>query len=155
MQTFFVILAGNFLGSKFGLISQVVYLSIGLIGLPIFANGGGPGYIFQPTFGYLLACPIAAYIAGFAGQITLDKFRDQNILTTKVFYKLLFINFVSTLAIFLIGVIYLYINVNILLGKQFSFNKAFWSGFIVFLPGDVVKVILASYIFIKLQKIIK
>jgi len=64
LQTFFVLMAGNLLGSRFGAASQFVYLVIGLMGLPIFANGGGPGYILQPTFGYLLAYPLAAVIAG-------------------------------------------------------------------------------------------
>ncbi len=140
------------MGSKFGMISQILYLSIGLTGLPVFANGGGLGYIFQPTFGYLLSCPIAAYISGFAGQTMVGKIHDKNILMTKAFYKIFCINFMSTLTIFFIGVVFLYININLLLGKQFTFIKALWSGFVIFLPGDIVKVILASYIFIKLKK---
>lgn len=137
------------MGSKPGMLSQVLYLLIGLIGVPVFANGGGPGYIFQPSFGYLLSCPLAAYIAGFA---RLSNYRNEKIFMSKNFYRIVFLNFLSVLTISFFGVIYLYLNVNLFLGKNFSFNNALWAGFAIFLPGDIVKVILASYIFIKLQK---
>ncbi|MFQ5769363.1 MAG: biotin transporter BioY, partial [bacterium] len=64
LQTFFVLLAGLVLGPKFGALSQIIYLAVGLLGVPIFAHGGGPGYILQPTFGYLLGYPIAAFVIG-------------------------------------------------------------------------------------------
>jgi biotin transporter BioY len=62
LQTLFVMLAANLLGPKYGSLSQGIYLALGLIGLPIFAQGGGPGYIFQPTFGYLVGYPVGAFI---------------------------------------------------------------------------------------------
>ena len=64
LQTFFVIMSGNLLGLKFGTLSQFLYLIVGLLGIPVFANGGGPGYIFQPTFGYLLGYPFCALAIG-------------------------------------------------------------------------------------------
>ncbi|HOO47090.1 MAG TPA: biotin transporter BioY, partial [Deltaproteobacteria bacterium] len=54
LQNFFVILSGIILGPKAGALSQIVYIIIGLIGLPVFSGGGGPSYIFKPTFGYIL-----------------------------------------------------------------------------------------------------
>ncbi|MCG8608351.1 biotin transporter BioY, partial [bacterium] len=65
LQPLFVIMAGSVLGAKFGAQSQLIYLAVGLSGVPVFANGGGPAYILQPTFGYLLAYPVAAYTVGF------------------------------------------------------------------------------------------
>ena len=53
------------LGAKRGGLSTLVYVLIGLVGLPIFTEGGGPQYILKPTFGYLLAFIITAYLVGY------------------------------------------------------------------------------------------
>ena len=52
LQVFFVCMAGVLLGPKYGALSQLVYIALGLMGLPIFTAGGGLGYVFQPTFGF-------------------------------------------------------------------------------------------------------
>ena len=54
LQFFFVLLAGLILGADKGAISVGCYVLLGLVGVPIFAAGGGIGYIFRPSFGYLL-----------------------------------------------------------------------------------------------------
>jgi len=63
-QVVCVILAGVVLGPKLGAASQMAYLAAGALGAPIFAMGGGVGYLLGPTGGYLLAFPLAAYAAG-------------------------------------------------------------------------------------------
>ena len=47
LQLFFTTLAGLLLGPKLGAASSLVYMITGLIGIPIFTEGGGPGYIFR------------------------------------------------------------------------------------------------------------
>ncbi len=54
LQFFFTAMAGLLLGAKLGALSQLLYVVLGLVGVPIFAAGGGFGYIFNPTFGFLL-----------------------------------------------------------------------------------------------------
>lgn len=54
LQPLFVMLSALVLDKKSAIYSVLIYIIIGLIGIPIFARGGGIGYIFQPTFGYLL-----------------------------------------------------------------------------------------------------
>lgn len=64
MQWFFVLLAGFLLGSRRACASVCTYLAIGLVGIPVFAAGGGPAYLIRPTFGFLLGFAGAAYVIG-------------------------------------------------------------------------------------------
>ncbi len=64
LQTLMVMSAGLILGSRLGALSQLLYLTIGLIGLPIFAQGGGPGYVLQPSFGFLVGFIAGAFVIG-------------------------------------------------------------------------------------------
>ena len=64
LQWFFVLLAGLLLGSKRAFLSVSTYLLIGLMGIPVFARGGGPAYLLRPTFGFLLGFALAAYAMG-------------------------------------------------------------------------------------------
>ena len=60
MQVFFVILAGMMLGRKFGSISVLVYIAAGLVGIPVFTDGGGIWYFLNPKFGYIIGFAIPA-----------------------------------------------------------------------------------------------
>lgn len=64
LQTVFVIMAGLVLGGRDGALSVLVYIAMGLFGLPVFTKGGGPQYVFMPSFGYLIGFPIGALISG-------------------------------------------------------------------------------------------
>ena len=66
LQTMIVLLAGAFLGAKNGAYSQLLYIFLGAIGLPVFADGAmGFARLIGPTGGYLLAFPIGAYLVGY------------------------------------------------------------------------------------------
>ncbi len=76
LQTFFVILSGIILGPRYGALSQLVYLILGLLGLPVFSGGGGLSYIMRPSFGYLI---------GFiAAPLAVGLFVENKVLTHKV-----------------------------------------------------------------------
>jgi biotin transport system substrate-specific component len=68
LQWFFVLMAGFLLGEKLGSISVMVYILIGLMGVPVFAAGGGLTYIFRPGFGFLLGFIPAAFLIGFLNR---------------------------------------------------------------------------------------
>lgn len=64
LQCFFTAMAGLLLGARLGALSQALYVGLGLVGLPIFAAGGGFSYVFNPTFGFLLGLIPAAWVIG-------------------------------------------------------------------------------------------
>lgn len=64
LQTVFVIMAGLVLGGMDGALSVLVYIAMGLFGLPVFTKGGGPQYVFMPSFGYLIGFPMGAFVCG-------------------------------------------------------------------------------------------
>ena len=64
LQYLFTMLAGLLLGAKKGALAVCVYILLGLCGLPIFAQGGGIGYVFQPSFGYIIGFALGAFVTG-------------------------------------------------------------------------------------------
>ncbi len=142
LQTLFVYLSADILGSRRGSQSQLIFLVIGLMGVPVFALGGGPGYVLQPTFGYLLGFPVAAWAIG----RVLD--RQHQAIPWHVFF---FSNVVGFLIIFTAGVAYLYINVNFIVHKAISWTTAIWSGAVIFLPGEGIKMAVAAVLARKIR----
>lgn len=109
MQTVFVISSGIFLGAKDGAIAQLSYLLMGLIGLPIFTNGGGIFYFMQISFGYLLAFPLSASISGYA----ISKLKSLKIV------KIWLVGLLSLLPIYIIGMVYQVIMLVAVVGVEF------------------------------------
>ena len=134
-QTLMVILAGLVLGSKYGALSQVIYLMLGLMGIPVFTGGGGIHYIFHPTFGFLGGFVAGAWLAGspFSGW--------GNTLGNYIFRAIL-----ATAAIYLSGILYLYLNLNFLAGKTISIIEVAKIGMVPFIPGDILKITAASFL---------
>ena len=75
-QTVISVLAGLLLGARKGAISMAVYCAAGLIGIPVFAAGGGVFYVLKPSFGYILGFILSAAVAGLiAGKSGLPFWR--------------------------------------------------------------------------------
>ena len=108
LQYLFCAYAGIFLGSKDGLYSQLLYITIGLVGFPIFASGGGPAYVLQPTFGYLMGFAAGAYVIG----LLIKKLKNMS------FIKVYSIITIGLMMVYLLGVSYMYLIVNFYLNKQ-------------------------------------
>ncbi len=62
LQWLFVLLAGLLLEKKTARMSTGCYVLIGLVGVPVFATGGGIGYLFKPTFGFLAGFVVAVWV---------------------------------------------------------------------------------------------
>jgi len=126
LQTMMVYLAGLVLGARGGALSQAMYLLLGLLGLPIFASGGGPAYILSPTFGYLVAFVPASMVVGALVYRLRGRARILSIVA-------------GILVVYSIGVGYLYFSMNVLLDKPMSVYDAVRLGFLITLPGEILK----------------
>ncbi|NMB80386.1 MAG: biotin transporter BioY [Ignavibacteria bacterium] len=130
LQTMIVLLSGAFLGSRNGMISQVVYIAAGALGIPVFAEYSfGFAKLIGPTGGYLLAFPVAAYVVGYL--------IERKSATWMVALSML----VGSLIILLSGSLFLSIFLN---GDM---NKALFSGAIIFSIWDLIKITAAISIY--------
>jgi biotin transport system substrate-specific component len=138
LQTMAVLLSGAFLGAKRGALSQLIYLSLGIIGLPVFAQTpeGAIGFarLMGPTGGYLLAFPLAAFVSGYL--IELNK--SYVIVVSSMF--------IGSLIIIFFGTLYL----HLLFIKDFS--QAVKAGAAIFSIWTVIKVFTAATIYFGITK---
>jgi len=136
LQTLFTLLAGMTLGSVLGATSQAVYVLLGIIGLPVFAGfKAGIGILFGPTGGFLLGFIISSYIIGKIIELKKEK---------NIFYYFL-AGLSGTVIIYIIGV------TQLSLVTGMGIKRAVVVGMFPFLPGDILKVIAASFIASKLK----
>lgn len=134
LQYLFCALSAMLLGRRNGMRSQLLYVIIGLIGIPVFTKGGGPQYILQPTFGYLIGFIIGAYIIG----LIASRFKKLN------FISVFIATTIGLIVIYLFGVVYLMIIENMYLGVNMTVGQSIMVGVIPFLPGDIFLNILIS-----------
>ena len=132
LQTLFVVLSGLILGAKLGALSQITYIILGLIGLPIFSGGtGGLTSIMSPTFGFLISFIVAAYVIG--------KITEKDKSLSRIIYSVV----LGSVVIYIIGVPYFYFIFTEYLGKSINFYGALKYSCLPFIPGDVIKAVIA------------
>lgn len=133
LQMSFVYLAGVWLGARRGALAQFVYISAGLIGFPIFAKGGGPHYLLEPSFGYICGFLPAAFAAGFITQ------------NNSSYLGYLAAATAALLLVYIPGIIWLYIALNHILGQDIAPSAALTLG-ITALPKDLAMAPLNAYL---------
>ena len=139
LQTFFCMLAGGLLGARRGAICCLIYLLTGLVGIPVFTQGGGFQYIFQPTFGYLLGLVPAAFLMG----LFLQKYKGNK------FYWVWLIFFLASLIILAIGFAY---YVLLIRPEGGAVWVSFVSLFLIFIPAELLKSAASSVLYLNLKK---
>ncbi|NLM74826.1 MAG: biotin transporter BioY [Clostridiaceae bacterium] len=142
-QVFFVSISGILLGPKNGAFAQLLYAILGLIGIPVFTQGGGISYIFNPTFGYIIGFIGGAYLTGFLFQ----KLKKKTI-------GGIFLAILGGLAvIYSLGVVHLYVIQKFYLANSFTLWNAIYYGFILCIGGDILSSYLAAVLCKKLFSI--
>ena len=135
LQVLFCMYSGLLLGSKKGAFSQILYVLLGLAGLPIFAGGnGGPSIIISPTFGYLLGFIACAYVSG----KIIENFKEVNIL------KIALATVSGLLVVYIVALPYLYLILTKVMNSPTTLNGIVKTGFLAFLGQDLVKCAIVS-----------
>lgn len=142
-QTFFTCLAGLLLGSKKGSLSVLLYVFLGLLGLPVFAEGGGIHYILKPSFGYIIGFLPGTFITGKIAESGIS------------FKKFLPASLSGMVAIYLVGIAYYFLISEFYLHSEISIKWILTYGFLITLPGDIIMCVLASTLGLRLRKILK
>lgn len=146
LQNFVSVLSGIILGPIYGMLSQLLYMLIGLLGIPVFASGtSGFSRILSPSFGYIIGfilCPIVT------GKIIGSS-------KNPTFFKILVASLGGILSIYIIGVPYMYLILHYVSHTYLAPFAVLKLGFILFIPGDIVKCIFASVFGSKLLPILK
>lgn len=136
LQIFFVIFAGLLLSPKAAFASQAIYIAVGLVGFPVFAGGGGPQYIFNPSFGYLIGFAFAAFTVGLVSK--------KLTVSGATFAKFFIASLSGLLVIYFVGVPYLFLIMKYVSHASVTASGIIIKGFLLFLPWDIVKIALAS-----------
>jgi biotin transport system substrate-specific component len=128
-QTLAALLIGTSYGLSLGTSSFVLYLLVGFIGLPVFAQGGhGIARLTGATGGYLVGMLLATALTGYLAERSWDQ-RLRTSLPTM---------FLGTIVIFSFGMFWL----HHVAGQSWSWT--FSKGFTPFIPGEIIKIAIAS-----------
>lgn len=130
LQTLIVNLTGYVLNAKQAFMTMLVYLLVGLAGVPVFTGGSaGPGKLFGPTGGYLIGFLFTAvFLAYFRGE------------------KYSFKRYALLGCVIGIPLIYVFGVVQLKLITGMGWDKAIMTGALPFIPLDIVKCLAAAVI---------
>lgn len=142
LQSLVVLTIGTTMGKRLGVMAVTVYVIAGLIGLPVFAGlKGGPQYIFAPTFGFIMAFILAAYIVGAGYESSSNMRRYASLMA-------------ATILIYTIGASYFYLVQSVHLGNSIPFVKVLQLTVLPFVLGDLIKLHIAFFVGGKLKNIL-
>lgn len=137
LQTLIVNLTGYVLNAKQAFMTMLVYLLVGLAGVPVFTGGSaGPGKLFGPTGGYIIGFLVTAvFLAYFKGE------------------KYNFKRYALLGCVIGIPLIYVFGVVQLKLITGMGWDKAIMTGALPFIPLDIVKCLAAAVIAYPINRI--
>jgi biotin transport system substrate-specific component len=137
LQTFVLFMSAALLGPRLGVLSQFIYLLLGIMGMPVFAGGkAGLGVVFGPTGGYLIGFVAAAFVIGLLVKLRKAPGFRWYVLSMTV----------GTLVVYILGA------VQLSLVARLTFEKAVALGVIPFLAGDGLKIVAAAMLTIRMKE---
>ncbi len=137
LQTFVVVLTGLMLSPTDAFISMLLYVFLGALGFPVFSGlQGGAGVIFGPSGGFIISFPIIAYLISYFDS-----------------KKNFAINFIINC---FFGIVVLYLIATLWLDYYLAISYIeILMGMIIFIPFDIIKILLAIIVSKKLKSFIQ
>ena len=141
LQTFSVFIVSLILGSFKSMIIFIIYIILGLIGLPVFSSGGGFEYIYMPSFGFVIGFVFSSIVVGLASK-------------SNKFYLKYILGIIGLLIINICGVLYMYLILNYHNGLNKDLLYIIEIGVAPFIIKDLFVVILSCLIYSRIKNII-
>ncbi|MFI8685066.1 biotin transporter BioY [Rossellomorea sp. NPDC077527] len=143
LQLMFAIIAGGMLGSRVGAKAMLVYVALGLIGAPVFAQfRGGPSSILSPTFGFVLSFIVVAFVVG----LVLTRTRS-------------FVGYVSAgvaalILNYIIGTNFMYLALTFWADAPSGFRYSVaWGWMVAYFPLDIIVTVVSMMVVQRLSKL--
>jgi biotin transport system substrate-specific component len=131
-QTFGVLLVGGALGFRRGLAATAIYVALGLIGLPFFAEGkGGLSVVLGATGGYLIGFVIAGAVVGRLAELGWDRHLAGAVGAMAIGNALIYVVALPWLAVV----------------TRSDLQSTLAKGLYPFVIGDILKLMLAAIVF--------
>jgi len=140
LQTFGVFIIPLLIGFKKSIIVFLTYIIMGIAGIPVFSNGGGWSYIFEPSFGFIVGFFFSSLVTSLASN-------KKNI------YLKYITSTIGLLIINICGVIHMYLIMNFYLNLDKSISYILSVGVLPFIAKDFATMILSCIIYSRLQLI--
>ncbi|QUL52119.1 biotin transporter BioY [Paenibacillus tritici] len=138
-QTLGVMLAGSFLGRRMGALSLIIFIILVAIGLPVLSGGrGGLAVLVGPTAGYIFSWPVAAGLIGWYAEKIWPKARTWKLIAVNLAFGVILVNLIGASIMAWIT------------------NTSVWAGLAgatAFLPGDLIKAVIAAVITMQLRAV--
>ena len=136
LGSFAALMAGGFLGKRYGFLSLVIYLLLGMAGVPVFSMmRAGVSVIAGPSGGFIVGFAVMAFIVGLVGEKLGFTFKNMLLGTV-----------LGTAACYTMGLAWF----------MFLTGNGLWPSMLLcmfpFLPGDITKIVLASYLISRYRK---
>lgn len=143
LQAQIALMGGTLLGAGNGALAAALYVLLGLLGLPVFAGGGGLGYVLQPTFGYLL---------GFVGGAFLCGCLTRRGASLK---RMLAAQLAGLAVIYALGIFWYGFSISVLNGQYLSVQHLLTATVLTTLPADILLTSVASIAAARLRQYLK
>lgn len=141
LQIVFVLLAGLILGPRWGTVSVLVWILLGVFGLPVFSQGkAGPATLAGPTGGFLAGFVICAWLVG---RFTT---KETGYLQTAA------IMLGSLAVVYVVGLAGFMASFTWFLQKPMTWDKAATVAIMPFIPFDIIKTVAAAYLGLRLRR---
>jgi len=146
LQVAVVFILACILERRLAVLTVIAYLILGLVGLPVFAKGGGFGYVLQPTFGFL-----ASFVFG---AFALSTIYQSSKFSKKVVAYVVGI-IVTLFIVYTLGTTYMYFLFKLTTDNPFSFAKIISFAVTPYILVDIGKAVIAYFIIIALEKALR